>query len=419
MAEYIDEVYINNAKGSKVGNSSFLWEVSVSSNTNLTYLDIDYHRTENGIKAWWHAQETFKDWNKDSVSHHNSISSISLIEAPRVNYYDGETLVHSSSFIESNQVHFIEKEGYKLEGWYTTPTFDAGTKFEKGYEIVGSINIYANYVVAHDYYMYVEIKNSDWNDLSNMHVYKWSNYFSSHDNAWPGTKEDITYLGNGIYRVYVDSSKSFDNLIFVEPTTLRKYDNSNDTYIAQTVDITMTPTMSYYIISNETIKNTVEGTNTYGRYLNKVYYEKSLENDMYAQKNSSNSNINEFRFTSGLEAYDDLVEIPQDTVGKEFGYKFIFINGDECYVGYWNFTTNTMLDCVRYEGTLYEASNEGYKGYYSLTLTDDINFKYSNYNQIIVVACYRDNTGNTQIIKAQEYNIVGTGTNVQLYKIER
>ena len=364
---------------------------------------------------WYHLYDEYQQYNTKTYTYQDSqIQSISLIEAPRVNYYDGETLVHSSSFIESNQVHFIEKEGYKLEGWYTTPTFEQGTKFEKGYDIVGSIDIYANYVVAHDYFIYVEAKNIGWK-MENMSVYKWSDYFSSHNNGWPGSKEDIVYLGNGIYRVHIDASKSFDYLIFCDDLTKNK--NGVATDIVQTQDIVMTPTMSYYVISSSTVLGT-SGENT-GKYLNTISYEKSLDNDIYAQKNSSNSNINEFRFTAGLEAYDDLVEIPQDTVGKEFGYKFIFINGDECYVGYWNFTTNTMLDCVRYEGTLYEASNEGYKGYYSLTLTDDINFKYSNYNQIIVVACYRDNAGNTQIIKAQEYNIVGTGTNVQLYKIER
>lgn len=403
----ITDFYINGSKGTSSNNK---YTVTVNSVTDIDYLNIYFK--QNGVH--WHSQDTYKSWHQDPQIRPIEFSSLYIIEAPRVNYYDGETLVHSSSYIESNQVHFIEKEGYKLEGWYTTPTFDEGTKFEKGYDIVGSINIYANYVVAHDYFIYVEAKNIGW-DMENMSVYKWSDYFSNHNNSWPGSKDDIVYLGNGIYRVHIDASKSFDYLIFCDTNT--KNANKVATDIVQTQDIVMTPTMSYYVISS----NTVLGSSgeSKGKYLNKISYEKSLENDIYAQKNSSNSNINEFRFTAGLEDYDDLVEIPQDTVGKEFGYKFIFINGDECYVGYWNFTTNTMLDCVRYEGTLYEASNEGYKGYYSLTLTDDINFKYSNYNQIIVVACYRDNTGNTQIIKAQEYNIVGTGTNVQLYKIER
>ena len=366
---------------------------------------------------WYHLYDSYHYTETNTYTYASSdIYSISLIEAPRVNYYDGNTLVHSSSFVESNQVHFVEKEGYKLEGWYTTPTFEPGTKFEKGYEIVGSIDIYANYVVAHDYFIYVEAKNIGW-DMENMSVYKWSNYFSSHDNSWPGSKDDIVYLGNGMYRVFIDASKSFDKLIFCDSTTMNA--NGNKDHIVQTEDITMTPSMSYYVISGKTYNNNDASVGQTGRHLNPISYEKSLDNDIYAQKNSSNTSINEFRFTSGLEDYDDLVEIPQDTVGKEFGYKFIFINGDECYVGYWNFSTNTMLDCVRYDDTLYEATANGYKGYYSLTLTDDINFKYSHYNQIIVVACYRDNSGNTQIIKAQEYNIVGTGTNVHLYEIER
>ena len=409
--------------------------------TRVDYIIIVFTRNENGGKddptqstsietGGWTAENNGEEyfialpsggfsWVSDNDW---SISNLSLVEAPRVAYYDdpNEDPVYLSSYSKNHNIQFVEKEGYRLEGWYTSPTnFSEATRFTSETIITyidNRFNVYANYVEAHDYYIYVEAKNLNWN-MENMSVYKWSNYFFNHDNLWPGSKYDIVYLGNGIYRVYIDASKSYDQLIFCDSSTPNL--NGDKEHFVQTENIDMTPNMSYYVISGNAYLNDDPLKGVTGRYINPISYEKSLDNDIYAQKNSSNTSINEFRFTSGLENYGDLVEIPQDTVGKEFGYKFIFINGDECYVGYWNFTTNTMLDCVRYEETLYDATAEGYKGYYSLTLTDDINFKYSHYNQIIVVACYRDNAGNTQIIKAQEYNIVGTGTNVQLYKIER
>lgn len=418
--ENINQVWINGTQATNTpidGSTDQVYTAVVSTQTALSSFEINFE--QNG--TWFHVDEdgdkNTQTSNTTSNISHNSISSISLTDVPNVKYYDGENLVYTAPFKECHTVQFIEKEGFKLEGWYYDQ--ELTDKFEKGTIISESINIYANYVVAQDYYIYVEIKNSDWNDLNNMHVYKWNEYFHNHNNSWPGSQSDITYLGNGMYRVYIDASKSFDKLIFVEPTTLRTYENSSSTYIAQTQNITMTPEMSYYVISPTTQKDTTEGSSTEGRELNIVYNEKSVENDMYVQKNTSNTTTNEFRFTSGLEDYTNLIEIEEGQVGKEFGYKFIFIKDDSCYVGYWNFTTESMMDSVRIDETLYEASANDYKGYYSLTLTDDVTFKYSDYNQIIVVACYRDNSNNTQIIKAQEYNIIGTGNNVQLYKIER
>ena len=355
-------------------------------------------------------------WSNEEISSGVFVDDL----VPTINYYDGNELVLSKRIYSYKHNHlFHEKDGYKLIGWYTEPQFTNIYKNNLyGQDSVSEYNVYAKYEEAHDYYIYVEAINIGW-DMENMSVYQWSDNLSGHKNAeWPGDRANLTYLQNGMYRIFIDASKSYDRLIFCDnntPNLTANPDPNGSQWFVQTEDIVLDPSSSYYVISGESYYNNDAEKGQTGRHLNPISSEKSLDNVIYAQKNVNNTSINEFRFTSGLKNYGDLIT----NSSKEFGYKFIFIKDDSCYVGYWNFTTDTMLDCVRYDNTLYEASANGYKGYYSLTLTDDITFKYSDYNQIIVVSCYRDTSNNVQIIKGQEFNIVGTGNNITIYQIER
>ncbi|MBE6132012.1 MAG: hypothetical protein E7180_01285 [Erysipelotrichaceae bacterium] len=295
-------------------------------------------------------------------------------------YYtpDGETLYYP--------IH-IEIEGNKLEAWYTntslTSKFDAGVNILDGSEL----NLYAKYSPAEDYFLYIDTTQlTDWSVES---VYFWNGYFRSHNNTWPGNMDAVTDLGNGIIQISVDASKSYTSLIVNDGA-------QNDA--KQTVDITLTPQNVYYIV-----QNTKEGE----KY--NVSVETDLSNLMTAQK--VNGDVNAFRFGAGLSnSIDNL-----STSSKNFGYKFIFVDKDgnngspTSYVGYWNFSSSNMLDALRVGNILYLSEeldqSSSYQGYYALTLTDDVSFRYENYDQIVVIACYKDTSGNIQVIKAQEYNI--------------
>lgn len=347
------------------------------------------------------------------------INNVKILKVNNIHYIDDEENVvmnekiynHYSTY--QSGLYFHEKEGYKLEGWYTSSTdFSDSNLFEKGYSLVDApqdIYLYANYIEAHDYYIYVDAKDMNWK-TEFFSVYKWNEYFHNHNNAWPGVTSDITPLGNGMYKVFIDASKSFDKLIFCN---IENYDpNDVNNKIPQTEDIIMSPLNSYYVISPDTT------TNSGGTNVQKIIYEQSLNNFLNAQKNLDYENGSAFRFAAGLQDYDDLV-----TEGKEFGFKFIFINGTTSYVGYWNFNPDSKFDCIRYVDELYEAGTpiEGisYNGFYVLTITDSITFNFNDYNQILVVACYRDTNGETQVIKAKEFNVVGSGENIYLYELER
>lgn len=352
---------------------------------------------------------TASDWNQSS-----RLINFTIGEVVNVQYFNGNELMLQEEPIRDRRLtynsgtYFQEKEGYKLEGWYT----EEGNRFSKDYDLTtasGDLKLYANYVEAHDYYIYVDAKDMNW-DKTHFYVYKWNEYFRNHNNSWPGVQTDITYLENGIYKVFVDAEKSFDKLIFCDTSAYDFTNNTGD--VPQTEDIIMSPLNSYYIISPETT------TNSMGKTVYKIIYEQSLTNFLNAQKNLSYEDGSAFRFACGLQNYTDLVKS-----GKEFGFKFIFIKDNQSYVGYWNFDPNNKLDCIRYVDELYEAGVEingnTYTGFYALTLTDSITFNYDNYDQIIVVGCYRDKDGTTQVIKAVEFNILSSGDDIYLYELER
>ena len=338
---------------------------------------------------------------------------LTLSECSYVNYHTIDGKTEQDKIVTSYLTpRFVEKEGYKLLKWYLDPDFkqeyDPKTYLDK-YNYTTHLDLYGKYEEANDYYIYVETINLPWD---NFFVYMWNSDFSdinghhkTHENSpWPGSTENITYIQNNIYKIFIDASKSYSNLIF--------YGSSDNATIKQTIDLELTPDNSYYIFTNETTLNK-NGDECYN-----VLYEKSVHNLVNVQKNTSFTERTAFRFSAGLQDYEDLTES-----GKEFGFKFIFIKNTTSYVGYWNFKPENMLDCIRYEDHLYESEKDIdgiiYKGFYALTLTDSITFKYSDYQQIIVSACYRDTDGNVQIIKATEYNIIISNGEVYLNKIER
>ena len=347
-----------------------------------------------------------------------------------VKYYDGNELVGSGKIygLTYNPL-FIEKEGYKLNNWKLSDgsLHDTKTKFPSTSNIEEYV-LYSNYEKANDYYIYVDTLDKPWSSFS---VYMWSNYFSlengnTHKNdSFPGVDdaEIVTDIGNKMYKIKIDASKSYNHLIFANTA------NTGDaSHPKQTIDLELTPDKNYYVFTKEITQNKND------TYCYNVRYEEETDNFLHAQKNIS-SDVNDFRFIAGFKNKTEANAFggaEADLTTKQFGYKFIFVKGESSYVGYWNFNKDYKYNVIRYEGTLYESVDStgktgdafteienDYSEFYALSLKDGITFKYSDYEQIIVVACYRDSDNKVQVIKAQEYNIVTNNGTIYLTEIER
>ena len=415
----------------------FDWDGNGSSHENplqTTNIDFPISYKDNGKEfRIVHEDITADSWTKES-----QLNNFNLTEVTNIHYMIGNEEIDSTGpiynhypFLNSNPV-FVEREGYKLNGWYTSPTeIIENNLFKKGYSLINvptNIYVYANYVEANDYYIYVDTLDKPWESFS---VYMWSDNFGNEtggvheNNAFPGVHdaEIVTDIGNKMYKIKIDASKSYDHLIFANTANVETEGNPK-----QTIDLELTPDKNYYVFTKEITQNK-NGTDCYH-----VRYEEETDNFLHAQKNIS-SDVNDFRFIAGFKNKTEANAFggaEADLTTKQFGYKFIFVKGNTSYVGYWNFNKDYKYNVIRYEGTLYESVDStgktgdafteienDYSEFYALSLTDGITFKYSDYEQIVVVACYRDADNKVQVIKAQEYNIVGTSDNVYLYEIER
>lgn len=341
------------------------------------------------------------------------IDNITIAKMTCVTYMlpDGITIIGEDYYTAPKAEYrpiFVEKEGFKLEGWYTDTSLT--NFFESGTETLDSngLTLYAKYVEVEDFYLYIDAREvinasdatTNWTPT---HVYLWSNYFANHNNGvWPGDNnaDTVISLGNGMYQIKVDASKSYDHLIL------------NDGGTKKTEDITLSPSNVYYIINEE-----YEYLEFDKQYRFTTTVEENLENLMGVQKVG---NTNNFRFSASLPTGLNI-----DTkVDKNFGYKFIFIKEDNTsYIGYWSFSTSNRLDALRLD-ELYKSKaldpESTYDGFYALTLNSSASFDYKDYVRVVVVACYKENnSNNTNVIKAQEYIINVDGDNVTLSQVRR
>ena len=129
-------------------------------------------------------------------------------------YNEDGTQAKTEQVIENSTYNptFVEKEGYRLEGWYTDKALT--TKFEKGTAIKTDVSLYPKYVEAQDYSIYINVGSA----FSKVNVYMWSDAFDGHYNVgWPGASV-ATKNENGYYKVDVDASKSFDTFIINDGT---------------------------------------------------------------------------------------------------------------------------------------------------------------------------------------------------------
>ena len=346
-------------------------------------------------------------------AHNWKIDNIGFAQIITLTYMDGNEIKSSEEITTSDiiQHKFYEKEGYRLEGWYDNPSF-TGERHENGITTSVSLTLYAHYVPADDFYLYIDarevINGTGEGNWTPTHVYLWSQYFGSHNNgAWPGDDDanTVVNLGNGMYQIKIDASKSYDHLIL------------NDGGTKKTEDITLSPSNVYYII-NESHWDVPNGE---GVEDDQICFatteEEHLDNLMGVQKVSGTNN---FRFSAALPNGLNI----DNNVSKNFGYKFIFIKEDNSsYIGYWSFSTSNKLDALRldelYKSTALDQEST-YDGFYALTLKSSASFDYSDYVRVVVVACYKENnSNNTNVIKAQEYIINVDGDNVTLTQVDR
>ena len=175
-----------------------------------------------------------------------------------VSYYDGTTKLDSAEFNEGAEltVIFNEKEGYRLEGWYSDAAL---TKKLTGTETVnGDISVYAKYVAAEDYKVYLD-DNEVFGDT--VYAYAWRDSTDGGKNAeWPGVA--LTKDENGLWRYDVDSSQTYTKIIF---------NGGQDK--EQTVDLELTYENSLYTLGEKT-EGKYDSTVSKYNHLNVYYQEK-------------------------------------------------------------------------------------------------------------------------------------------------
>lgn len=123
-------------------------------------------------------------------------------------YYDGSNVLKTETLVEGDSwgYYFHEKEGYRLEGWYTDASLT--NKYVKGTEVTANTNLYANYVPAENYKLYF---NDNGTFGTSVNAYMWRDLDGTFDSTWPGSA--ITKEGS-YWVVEVDASKSYDKIIF-------------------------------------------------------------------------------------------------------------------------------------------------------------------------------------------------------------
>lgn len=353
---------------------------------------------------------SFTGHNDSSDNNIWKIDNITIAKMTCVTYMlpDGITIIGEDYYTAPKAKYrpiFVEKEGFKLDGWYTDTNLTS--KFESGVATLdeNGLTLYAKYIEVDDFYLYIDAREvingtgiAQWTPT---HVYLWSDYFVTHNNgAWPGDDDtnNVVNLGNGMFQIKVDASKSYDHLIL------------NNGGTKKTEDIDLSPDNVYYIINSE---NTLDND----QYKFTTTAEEHLDNLMGVQKVSGTNN---FRFSAALPTGLNI----DNNVSKNFGYKFIFIKEDNSsYIGYWSFSTSNKLDALRLD-ELYKSTaldpESAYDGFYALTLKSSASFDYRDYVRVVVVACYKENnSNNTNVIKAQEYIINVDGDNITLTQVNR
>ena len=360
----------------------------------------------------------------NKLNDHNHVASgFSFEKLYSVTYHYGDSweLIYKHLPISIGVLHplFLEKESSTLEGWYTSLNYkkdavNLNTRFEPKV-LTSNTDLYANYILNNDYYFYVDnYQNEEWKPTS---ITFYNDYFFNYQETYQIPAQDIAKdLGHDIYQIRFDISKSFSDFYVSGTSTSAAIATS----VPRTESKSMLTEYTYFDITPD--KKTVDNKRV--NIINTELYENCL---VGAQKlpYDEEKQENAFRFTIGVPSeIDDYYQNTFDPTLPEtgqtnLGLKIIFVEEDSCYIGFWNFkeifkTEAIRLDDLYVKDTPYDGIT--YNGFYTLTVRDDVAFKYNSFSHIIIVGVYRNTDNKLKVIKATEYQIVSrTNGKVDIY----
>ena len=131
----------------------------------------------------------------------------------QVTYHVDTEVVQEFSQNEVWNSYFVEKEGYRLEGWYTDSSLK--NEFVKGSKVTSNLDLYPKYTEAKDFRILV---SEHWFGASSsgdhsMSVYLWRDTLEGGNNTWPGEAIDLNTKFDNYYVFTIDASQSYSKLI--------------------------------------------------------------------------------------------------------------------------------------------------------------------------------------------------------------
>lgn len=191
-----------------------------------------------GVKVAGFYTITFTDLSVKNASYGPWAGNVAIAPKSAEKY----TIIYHSDEVVTEEVNentvwnskFIEKEGYRLEGWYTDA--ELTTEFVKGTHITTDVDLYPKYVEAEDYRVLIAENHFgiDAAKTPAMYAYMWRGKLDGGNNNWPGQALKEIEKFDNYYVLTIDASKSFDSMIL----SAQASGISGDKY--QTVDLELT-----------------------------------------------------------------------------------------------------------------------------------------------------------------------------------
>lgn len=185
-----DNYGTNNGKGTYLQNSGGNFKVKTAGD----YLIYFYDKTTSSYNPW-----------AGDVG-----IEVYTVSKHTITYHAETTITEEYSDGQVWNSKFIEKEGYRLEGWYTDSKLTS--KFTKGTKVTSDLDLYPNYVLAENYTVYF---NDNGSYGASVNAYTWSDEYGDVNVAWPGVA--MTKVGD-VWAVEIVASKSCDKIIFNDGT---------------------------------------------------------------------------------------------------------------------------------------------------------------------------------------------------------
>lgn len=271
-------------------------------------------------------------------------------EEYKVTFYHDNENIGTKKYTEGDTFNseFIEREGYRFEGWYTDASLT--NEFVTGSEIKSDMDLYGKYVEASDYTIYFE-DNGTFG--SSVYVYLFD---GDRNNTWPGV--EISKNDDDKWAVVIDVSKGWSNIIFGNGQDEHVNSNKNPDWIqTNTLSLEGAAEGYTYVLGEK---------NSSGKYSATLVAAPLTAPalSIYATP-IENSGI---RFVTGFPA-DMASEIRNNNVG----FKFVF-SGDSVdtktgfYVCESTFESATII--TNGEGQIENAADNGFAFYFGVRIVN-------------------------------------------------